>query len=64
MKRSGLIRICMLLLPFVSLGPVSGCAGAPDSSDGRSVLPEEGGRGSDRDDGASPMGGGSMGTGM
>jgi hypothetical protein len=64
MKRSELIRTYMLLLAFVSLGSVSGCAEGPDPSDGRSVLQEERDHGSDRDDGAGPMGGRSMGTGM
>ena len=65
MKRPGLVGIRMLLLSFVSLGAVSGCAEVRDHGDGGSVLHEKEDRGgSDRDDRGDPMGGRAMGAGM
>jgi hypothetical protein len=65
MKRPGLVRICTLLLSFVSLGAVSGCADVRDPGDGSSDLREEQDRGgSARDDRSDPMRGRTMGAGM
>jgi hypothetical protein len=60
-----LLRIGVLLLPFLALAVLSGCPGSSGSGDGRAVMNEEPERpGSDRDGAAGPKGGGMMGGGM
>lgn len=59
MKHAYLVRIAVLLLPFLSLVVLSGCPESSGSHDGRGVRNEEPGRhGSEREGPGGMMGGG------
>jgi hypothetical protein len=65
MRCTHLLRIGVLLLPFLSLVALSGCPGSSGSGDGRGAMSDEPERpGFDRDGAADPTGGSMMGGGM